>query len=102
MTKGEEGDVSNYLVMAQTKAEEKAAEKEPKKKSSVSEYPFEFVEKNYNKRHSKKNSKRKKQIEVSWTKHAVTTEDGKLIHRRHLSGPILFQNHEERTSSTNW
>ena len=41
----EEGDVKNYLVMAKTKAEEKAMDKQPKKKHSVSEYPFKFVEK---------------------------------------------------------
>ena len=38
-------DVTNYLVMAKTKAEEKAVDKQPKKKNSVSEYPFKFVEK---------------------------------------------------------
>ena len=44
-SRDEEGDVTNYLVMAKTKAEEKAVDKQPKKKHSVSEYPFKFVEK---------------------------------------------------------
>ena len=43
VSRDEEGDVTNYLVMAKTKAEEKAVDKQPKKKHSVSEYPFKFV-----------------------------------------------------------
>ena len=45
VSRNEEGDVTNHLVMAKTKAEEKAVDKQPKKKNSVSEFPFKFVEK---------------------------------------------------------
>ena len=44
VSREEEGDVTNYLVMAKSKADEKAVDKQPKKKNLVSEYPFIFVE----------------------------------------------------------
>ena len=50
VSRDEEGDVTNYLVMAKTQAEEKAVDKQPKKKNSVSKYPFTIVEKNYNRK----------------------------------------------------
>ena len=47
-----DGDITNHMIMANTKAEEKQANegpKSPKKKNLVS-YPFSFVEKNHNKK----------------------------------------------------
>ena len=47
-----EGEITNHMVMAETKAEEKQLtenRKSPKKKNSV-RYAFKFVEKNYNKK----------------------------------------------------
>ena len=90
ISRDEEGDVTNYLVMAKTKAEEKAADKQPKKKNSVSKYHFEFVEKNYN-RKSLGGKFKKIQTAVSGTEHTVTTESGKVIDRKHIPGPIAFQ-----------
>ena len=49
VSRNEEGDVTNCLVMAKTKTEEKAVDK-PKKKNSVSDHPFNFVEKNHNRK----------------------------------------------------
>ena len=44
VARDKEGEVSNYLVMAETKTEEAAAETLPGKKSPVSKFPFEIVE----------------------------------------------------------
>ena len=47
-----DGEITNQVAMARTKAEEKQTAdgvKSPKKKNSVS-YPFQFVEKNHNKK----------------------------------------------------
>ena len=90
-----EGDVTNYLVMANTETEEKAVDK-PKKKKSVSEYPFNFVEKNHNRKSLEGRFQKKIQTAVSGTEHTVTTESGKLIHRKQISGPIVFQTEKKK------
>ena len=94
MSRNEEGDVTNYLVMAKTKTEEKAADK-PKKTNSLSEYPFKFVEKN-NRKSLEGRFQKKIQTAVSGTDHTVTTESRKLIHRKHISGPIAFQTEKKK------
>ena len=90
VSRDEEGDVTNYLVMAKTKAEENAVYKQPKKKNSVSENPFKFVEKNYNRKSLERKFQKKVQTAVNGTEHTVTTDSGKIIHRKHISGPIVF------------
>ena len=95
VSRNEEGDVTNYLVMAKTKTEEKAVDK-PKKKNSVSEYPFNFVEKNHNRKSLEGRFQKKIQTAVSGTELTVTTESGKLIHRKHISGPIVFQTEKKK------
>ena len=90
VSRDEEGDVTNYLVMAKTKAEEKAVDEQPKKKKSVSEYPFKLVEKNNNRKSLEGKFQKKIQTVVNGTEHTVTTESGKVIHRKHISGPIVF------------
>ena len=81
--------------MAKTKTEEKAVDK-PKKKNSVSEYPFNFVEKNHNRKSLEGRFQKKIQTAVTGTEHTVTTESGKLIHRKHISGPIVFQTEKKK------
>ena len=95
VSRNEEGDVTNYLVMAKTKTEEKAVDK-PKKKNSVSEYPFNFVEQNHNRKSLEGRFQKKIQTAVSGTEHTVTTESGKVIHRKHISGPIVFQTEKKK------
>ena len=90
MSRNEEGDVTNYLVMAKTKTEENAADK-PKMEISVSEYPFKFVAKNFNKKSLEGKFQKKIQTAVSGLEHTVAAESGKLLHRKHISGPIVFR-----------
>ena len=59
MGRDADGEITNHMVMAKTKAEEKQLtenQKSPKKKNSV-RYPFKFVEKNCNKKSWKGDSK---------------------------------------------
>ena len=88
--------MTNYLVMAKTKAEEKAVDKQPKKKSSVSEFPFKFVEKNYNRKSLEGKFQTKIQTAISGTEHTVTTDCGKVIHRKHIPGPLVFQTEKKK------
>ena len=78
------------------KAEEKAVDKHLKKKNSVSEYPFKFVEKNYNRKSLEGKFQTKIQTAVSGTEHTISTESGKVIHRKHISGPLVFQTEKKK------
>ena len=87
-----DGEITNHMVMAKTKAEEKQLtenQKSPKKKSSV-RYPFKFVEKNYNKKSLEGRFQNKIQTAVSGTESTIKTATGKIINRKFISGP-LFQ-----------
>ena len=65
-------------------------------KKSVSEYPFNFVEKNHNRKSLEGRFQKKIQTAESGTEHTVTTESGKLIHRKQISGPIVFQTEKKK------
>ena len=98
VTRNGEGEVSNHLIMAQINTEEKAlTEKSPKKKNSVGKYPFQFFEKNHNEKSLEGRFQRKLQTAVSGTEHTVTTDTGKVIHRKFISEPIIFQR-DKRTA----
>ena len=95
-----DGEVSNHIVMARTeenafrkkKTEEKTlTEKSPKKKNSVGINPFQFFEKNHNKKSLEGRFQKKLQTAISGTEQTVTTDTGKVIHRKFISGPIVFQ-----------
>ena len=102
LSRNEEGDVTNHLIMAKTRVEEKAGntQKSPKKKpnnsASIQEYPFKFYEKNTNKRSLEGKFKPKLKTAVTGTEHTVTTEDNKIIHRKLISQPINFQEDSPR------
>ena len=78
--------------MARTKNEEKALdEKAAKKKNLVGTYPFQFFEKNHNKKSLDGRFQKNLQTAVNGAEHTVTTDTGKIIHRKFISGPIAFQ-----------
>ena len=69
----------------------------PKKKNSVSKYPpFKLVEKHYNRKSPEGKFQKKIQTAVSGTELTVTTESGKVIHRKHISEPILFHTEKKK------
>ena len=74
-----DGENTNHIIMAKTKAEEKQANegpKSPKKKSSV-RYPFQFVEKNHNKKSLGGRFQKKIQTAIDGTENTVRTDTGK-------------------------
>ena len=94
--------------MAKTKSEEKAGTsvKSPKKRPNTSvsmesqrNYPFQFYEKNSNKKSLEGRFYPKLKTAISGTDHTVTTEDNKLVHRRLISQPIIFQEDSPRAKS---
>ena len=78
-------------MTAKTQAEEKGKEKQPKKTNLVCIYickeklRLKILE-------FKKKFQKKLQIAISRTEHTATTKNEKLIHRKRISGPIIFQN----------
>ena len=61
------------------------------KKKSVGKYPFQFFEKNHNKKSFEGRFQRKLRTTVSGTEHTVTTDTGKVIYRKFISEPNIFQ-----------
>ena len=96
VSRNEEGDVTNYLVLVKTKAEEQAVDKQPKKKNSVSEFPFKFEEKNYNRKSLEGKFQAKIQTAINGTEHTITTDCGKVIHRKQISAPLVFQTEKKK------
>ena len=97
VTRNEDGEVSNHIVMTRTKAEENVlAEKSPKKKNSVSNYLFRFFEKNHNKKSLEGRFQKHQQTAVKGTEHTVTTDIGKTMHRKFISDPIIFQKEKKQ------
>ena len=96
-----DGEITNHIIMAKTKAEEKQAIEGPKsteKKSSV-RYSFQFVEKNHNKKSPEGRFRKKKQAAIDGTENTVNTDTGKIIHRKFISGP-LFQTEKKNLRDT--
>ena len=87
-----DGEGSNHIIMARTKSEEKAqTKKSPKKKNSVGKYPFQFFEKNHNEKSLEGRFQKNIQTAVNGTEHTVTTDTVKIVHRKFISDPIVFQ-----------
>ena len=87
--------------MAKTKAEEKVAQenKSPRKRQPVRQFPFQFFEKNHNKKSMESRFQNKIQTAIKGTENTVTTDTGKLIHRKFISEPITFQTEKARRKS---
>ena len=97
VTRNGDGEVSNHIVMARTKAEEKAqAEKSPKTKNSVSNYPFQFFEKNHNKKSLEGRFQKHLQTAVKGTEHTVTTDTGKKFTENLFRIRLYFRKKEKQ------
>ena len=55
-----------------------------------------LLKKNHNKKSLEGRFQAKIQNAVSGPESIVTTEHGKLIHRKHVSGPFVFQNEKKK------
>ena len=94
--------MTNYLLMAKTKAEEKAVDKQPKKKTSVSKFPFKFVEKNYNRKSLEGKFQRKIQTAISGTERYYNHRLWKSnTLKTHFGTTCISDRKEERTGTAN-
>ena len=64
-------------------------------------YPFIFYEKAHTKSSLGSKFKNKPQTAISGTKHTITTDKNKVIHRKLISNPIPFQNAATPTKRIN-
>ena len=96
------GEITDHIVMSKKKTVEpkfrrgmtfSQTKKPPINTASTNKfnYPFKFYEKNYKKNSLDSKFKNKIQIAVSGTKHTVTTDKNKIIHRKLFSNPLPFQ-----------
>ena len=101
ITRNSTGEITDHLVMSKKKTVEPKFRRgmtfsqTKKPTSSVStnkfQYPFKFYEKNYKKGSLESKFKKKIQTAVSGTKHTVTTDKNKILHRKLISNPLPFQ-----------
>ena len=102
ITRNTAGEITDHLVMSKKKTVEpkfrrgmtfSQTKKPPINTVSTNKfnYPFKFYEKNYKKDSLDCRFKNKIQISVSGTKHSVTIDKNKLIHRKLISNPLPFQ-----------
>ena len=101
MTRNSAGQITDHLVMSKKKTAEPKYKRgmtfsqTKKPTSAVSknkfEYFFKFYEKKYKKGSMGSKFKNKMQTAVSGTKHTVTTDKNKTVHRKLISNPLPFQ-----------
>ena len=89
MSRDEGGDVTNYLVMAKTKADEKVVDKEPKN-NSVSEYHLKLLQKPQYKIFRRAISEEKTNRSMR-NRNYCNHRKWKTYSPETISGPIVFQ-----------
>ena len=112
ITRNTAGEITDHLVMSKMKTVEPKFRRgmtfSHTKKSPINtvstnkfNYPFKFYEKNYKKNSLDSKFENKSQIAVSGTKHTVTTDKNKIIHRKLISNPLTFQQTTNGTNQAN-
>ena len=103
ITRNSTGEITDYLVMSKKKNNDPKYRRgmtftqNKKPSNTVSNgknhnYPFTFYEKAQTKSSLGSKFENKPQIAISGTKHTITTDKNKTIHRKLISNPIPFQN----------
>ena len=104
ITRNSAGQITDHLVMSKKKVAEPrykrgmtfSQTKKPTSAVSKFEYPFKFYEKNYKKGSMESKFKNRIQTAVSGTRHTVTTDKNKVIHRKLISNPLPFQQKQQQ------
>ena len=102
ITRNSAGEITDHLVMSKKKTNDPKYRRgmtltqKQKPSNTVSKeintnYPFTFFEKTHTKCSLGSKFKNKPLTAVSGTKHTVTTDKNKILHRKLISNPILFQ-----------
>ena len=103
ITRNSTGEITDHLVMSKKKNNDPKYRRgmtftqNKKSSNTVSNgknhnYPFTFYEKAHTKSFLGSKFENKPQIAIFGTKHAITTDKNKTIHRNIISNPIPFQN----------
>ena len=100
ITRSSTGKTTDHLVMSKKKANDSkyrrgmtfSQTRNPLNTVSTNNYPFSFHEKNHKKSSLGSKFSNKVQTAVSGTKHTVTNDKNKVIHRKLMSNPLPFQN----------
>ena len=100
ITRNSTGEITNHQVMSKKKttdpkyrrAKTFSQTRKPLNTVSMNKYPFSFYEKSYKTKSLGSKFNNKIQVAVSGTKHTVTTDKNKVIHRKLISNPLPFQN----------
>ena len=97
ITRNSAGQITDHLVMSKKKMAEPKYKRgmtfsqTKKTTSAVSKNKFEYPFKFYKKRSMESKFKNKIQTAVSGTKHTVTTDKNKMVHRKLISNPRPLQ-----------
>ena len=102
ITRNSAGEITNHLVMSKKKINDPKYRRgmtftQKQKPSNMisneknTNYPFTFFEKVHTNCSLGSKFKKKQLIAVSGTKHTVTTDKNKILHRNLISNPIPFQ-----------
>ena len=109
ITRSSTGEINDHLVMSKKKTTDPkyrrgmtfSQTKQPLNTVSTNKYPFSFYEKNYKTNSLRSKFSNKLQTDISGTKHTVTTDKNKVIHRKLISNPLPFQNNTTPTKRIN-
>ena len=105
ITRSSTGEITDHLVMPKKKTTDPkyrrgmtfSQTKKPPNTVSTNKYPFSFYEKNHKTNSLGSKFSNKLQTAISGTKHTVTTDKKKVIHRKLISNPLPFQNNTTPT-----
>ena len=105
ITRSSTGEITDHLVMSKKKTTDPkyrrgmtfSQTKKPPNTVSTNKYPFSFYEKNYKTNSLGSKISNKLQTAISGTKHTVTTDKNKEIHRKLISNPLPFQSNTTPT-----
>ena len=113
ITRNSTGEITDHLVMSKKKSKDPKYRRgmtftQNKKPSNTVNsdrnfyYPFTFYEKTHTKAHLETNSTTSHKLRPqTGTKHTVTTDKNRTIHRKLISNPIPFQNTATPTKRMN-
>ena len=112
ITRNSTGEITDNLVMSKRKSNDPkyrrgmtfTQNKKPSNRVSNGKnynYPVTFYEKAHTKSSLGSKFENKPQTEISGTKHTITTDKNKTIHRKLISNPIPFQNTATPTKRIN-
>ena len=109
ITRSSTGEITDHLVISKKKTNDPkyrrgmsfSQTRKPLNTVSTNNYPFSFYKKTHKKNSLGSKFSNKIQTAISGTKHTVTTDKNKIIHRKLMSNPLPFQSNTTPTKRIN-